>query len=759
MNINMFVTRDEPLRKLPVKVYSSDSTIPPDDYYRIIKGAEWKLFNNNFPTTSYGDKIYFVENGTSPLKKFEINNYKFILLDQNIILNTKEHNTILNHLVNSLIKQKAFSIGFARSEGQKYHNKKSYKEDFFSFYNAFYSEVEVLQDGKVGVWLDPTTKWKFKMSSFLTWAKNNNFSALNIYLLKKKVKYPSVSKYRSFTAKIVDIIDISIQEYKFEGQDGEPTSVYKYWTTSEPHRRWLQRNHVTLNPNDKPTLLLEISKNTKPLPYPPSVLEIVIDLLDPIIPDNVFLEKKSLSPKIRIQETFKLFDLILGDGLKLGNTELVFERKLFNLNDKSVNFGSQIYLNAPILQFGNGGICRPDKPWSDPDIKNAMFQYGPVDVKGSIPISYVAPESEIEHLKQFHNYLNKHTKKLHLGEFKLSNLFPVDRIHPDRYMRICQKFGQEITDQIAIVLLPKSNLMKTYFAAKRGLGRHLVKSEMIQWKTYNELLSASLKGGFSFSNYNIALKAYGRYLGCGEAIWHLKSPAGGLNPNQNNYFMGFDVSRNPETRKEAAAYAAVCDNLGRILYKNSIDTHRGEKIIAEVLSDWFFDLATSTYDDIEDNKKIDTIFLFKDGPIYPSERKEYQKGALLAKERLLQEHIMEKESDIKVIAAIKRGLHRFYGEEKYGYRVNYSGLIRNPHDAIIVTSKPRIGTASSTRLNLTYQINNNMNIEQIVRIFNDLRYLDWSSLFQQPKTILPLHIVQNLAKLTKEDIIVPYDPR
>ena len=120
---------------------------------------------------------------------------------------------------------------------------------------------------------------------------------------------------------------------------------------------------------------------------------------------------------------------------------------------------------------------------------------------------------------------------------------------------------------------------------------------------------------------------------------------------------------------------------------------------------------------------------------------------------------MHKNSDIKVIATIKRGLHRFYGEEKYSYKVNYSGLIRSPNEAIIVTSRPRIGTASTTRLNLIYQINNDMTIEQVVKIFNDLRYLDWSSLFQQPKTILPLHIVQNLAKLTKEDIIVPYDPR
>jgi len=65
-------------------------------------------------------------------------------------------------------------------------------------------------------------------------------------------------------------------------------------------------------------------------------------------------------------------------------------------------------------------------------------------------------------------------------------------------------------------------------------------------------------------------------------------------------------------------------------------------------------------------------------------------------------------SDMKIIAAIKRGLHRLYGDQQQGYRVNYSGVLRSPTDAILVTSQPKIGTASTTRLNLTYQITNDM---------------------------------------------------
>ncbi|MFQ6077117.1 MAG: hypothetical protein ACE5Z5_13470, partial [Candidatus Bathyarchaeia archaeon] len=76
-----------------------------------------------------------------------------------------------------------------------------------------------------------------------------------------------------------------------------------------------------------------------------------------------------------------------------------------------------------------------------------------------------------------------------------------------------------------------------------------------------------------------------------------------------------------------------------------------------------------------------------------------------------------------------------------------------------VTSPAYQGTPSPMRMKIEFQIIEDMEIRQILRVFNDLRYLDWSSLYKQPKTILPLHIVQNLAKLSKEDVVIPYVPR
>ncbi|MFX0138243.1 MAG: hypothetical protein ACFFDN_31670 [Candidatus Hodarchaeota archaeon] len=530
MKVNMFVSRDASLQKIQVRAYSPYQVIPPDDFYRIMKNLEWRLFNKRYPTTTFGDKVVFVEGLAHPPAKLIINGYPFSLLEDVIELNSKDHNFIIAQLVESKLKQKTFSLGYERPSGQKYYKNAPYKEDFFSFHDAFYLEVEVFPDGKVGVWADPTVKWKFPLKLFLKWARGNKDVDIKSCLIGRNAKYPSVHKNRLYTGKIAYIDDITIGKYKFEDQTGKVNSVYSYWKQSTPHLRWLRRNNIELEEDEAPLIFVEIMENTKPIPYPPSVIELIIDLLDPIIPEYVFKNKKFLNPQARINKTKQIYELLLENGLSLGNIDLRFESDFCTLADKNSLYGTLCHLTAPTIQFGNGGICRPSKPWLDPEIKSSMFRYGPVSIKDTIPISYICPHREVENIKEFHYYLQKHADKLHLGKFKLLSTYPIAPVTPDRYMRVCYQLGQQTSDTIAIVILPEKATSSSYYAAKKGLGKHLVRSEMVQWDTYNTLITESLKDGVSFSNYNIALKAYGRYLGRGESIWHLTNPAGGLNP-------------------------------------------------------------------------------------------------------------------------------------------------------------------------------------------------------------------------------------
>jgi hypothetical protein len=258
---------------------------------------------------------------------------------------------------------------------------------------------------------------------------------------------------------------------------------------------------------------------------------------------------------------------------------------------------------------------------------------------------------------------------------------------------------------------------------------------------------------------NIAVQIYDKSLKSGESVWHLSKPAGDLDLDKTIYFMGFDVSRSPERRKEAAAYAAICDSYGKILHRKAIDSHKGERIHSKVLSDWFFEVASSASVETQQNKKINELILFKDGPIPSNQIVDYRNGSEDAKKRLIYMDIMEDTSNIRVLAVVKRGPYRLYEKKSDQYKIQNTALIRNDNEAILVTSPGFHGTASTIKLISEFQIKEDMNVQELSKIFNDLRYLDWSSLYKQPKTILPLHIVQNLAKLSKEDVQVPYIPR
>jgi argonaute-like protein implicated in RNA metabolism and viral defense len=283
---------------------------------------------------------------------------------------------------------------------------------------------------------------------------------------------------------------------------------------------------------------------------------------------------------------------------------------------------------------------------------------------------------------------------------------------------------------------------------------------MLELETFQNV---SKRGKFDRSIWptinNIAVQIYDKSLESGESIWHLASPAGGVSPDKVIYFMGFDVSRAPERRKEAAAYAAVCDSYGKILYRKAIDSHKGEKIHAKVLSDWFWDVASSTFDEVKSNERLDELILFKDGPIPSNQIMDYRNGAIDAKERLVAEEIMKNDGNIRVISVTKSGPYRIYGNEQYEYKTQNTAIIRSESMALAITARAARGTPNAFRLEIEYQIKEDTQIDTILQIFNDLRYLDWSSLYMQPKMILPLHIVQNLAKLSKEDILVPYIPR
>ena len=760
MYSNFFISQ-EPIKEIEANYYIPDQEIDPKEFYRIIKGLENRFFRRGFLTCTWGNKVIVVDDGELNHTEIIGNKFSFSLSSEKIKLTPQENKFQIASLVDSALKHIALSRGYTGPESQKFFKINPYKKDFFLYHDAFFSSVEVLEDGRVGIWIDPTTRWKQSVNDFIEWCQTNNkFTREYVreYLIGKTVMCPSVNSGRYFRAEIVDVNFRPINKFEII-LNGTKMSVYDYWTKhSDEHKKWLRRNNIALNPEEFPTITVQIPNMSIRPSFPPSLLQVIINIDDPLLPDGVLEEKKILNPRGRIRKTFDLFDELLSEGLVIWDNSLNFTKELIEwTKPENRKYGRILPLKSPSLLFGNKKVGKADSPWRDPNIKFLLSKYGPVTKKEKVKIIYILPDELVNRLDEFNKRLNKISKTLNLCDFILDKYEVVDRYHPDRYLRVCKKLGNELEkeDVIVVVVLPPENITKAYYSAKRGLGLYQVKSQMIRYQIFNSCLKMSKTSILD----NLAVQIYDKSLKSGESIWHLSKPAGGVDPNKIIYFMGFDISRSPEKRKEAAAYAAICDSYGRILYRKAIDSHKGEKIQAKVLSDWFFDVASSTFDETKQTKKIDELILFKDGPIPSNQLIDYRNGSIDAKERLIEERIMDKSSNIRIVSVVKRGPYRIYGKEEYDYKTQNTGLIRNDKEALIVTTPGFQGTPSTLKLRIEFQIKEDMNIEELLKIFNDLRYLDWSSLYKQPKTILPLHIVQNLAKLSKEDVDVPYVPR
>ena len=760
MYSNLFVSNAGSLDGLQVYCYKLKNQLDPGDFFRASKGLESRFLRQGLCAATVGDTV-LVEGKMDDAQ--EIGGAIFEASKDPLRLD-HSHLVAKQRLVQNALKIRARTLGYRGPEGGKYYQKKPYRIDFFSFHDAFNPDVSVFFDGRIGVWLDPSTRWKQLVSNFVGWATKGGLSQSEIrsYLVGKMAYCPSVRKNTSFEVEIVDVAFDSIGHHEIE-VDGKRTTVHDYWTKESPdHSRWLARNGKHLDPSESPVVSVEIPRIPIRPSYPARLVRLAIDLDDPDTPPAALREKKILAPIERVRLTLELYDKLLSKPLQIGPLSVEFERTLFDWSSPTGRiYATPETLTSPSLSLGLGGSCHPQGAWGDLDVKTALRKFGPFSSREETEISYVAPVEFGSRLDAFHARIATYASNLNLGKFRLASTELIDRNHPDRYARACRSIAQSAAG-IVLVVLPTARVSEAYYSSKRGLGAYQVRSQMIRWETALTIAGADTTSrgkNIEPIGLNLAAQLFDKTLRHGESIWHLASPAGSLSPDRTIYFMGFDVSRAPERRKEAAAYAAVCDSFGRTLHRRAIDTHKGEKIQPKVLSDWFFDVASNAFDETASKKQVDELILFKDGPIPPNQIVDYKRGTEDAKDRLVVEGIMNEAGNIRIVSAVKRGPQRIYGAQSSDYRIVNSALLMSPKEAVIVTSKAYHGTALPLKLRLEYQIRDDMQVSQVVKIFNDLRYLDYSSLFTQPKTILPLHIVQNLAKLSKEDVTVPYIPR
>ena len=746
MKSNLFVSK-ESVHEVQAYSYSPSSPIDPREHNKTLRALENRLLRNGVITAVFGDKVYALKGSNALPPRLEAaRKYTFTLNANPETFRLAEHPIIFGRFLLSSLKSKAYSLGYIGPEGSKLIEKEPYKKELFNYHHAFTYDIETFPDGKMGIWLDPTTRWKQPLSNHITYwiEKGKSKEEILSNLIGMDVHCPSTMTGGFFHAKIASASTKKLKDHIF-AVSGSPTSLFDWWTKKQECASWLNRNNIVLTPEDD--IIIEVEFEGQKLSYPHKVLELIIDLDE--VPAEATHEKKTFDPKKRITETETLAKKILGSGLQFGPITLSFQLSILEWNQSSREYGQIIHLTVPDLLFGQGQVLQTAK--SDPFVVGHLQRYGPITRKVQTNITYILPEALKAHLPSFHSILAKNAEELGFGTFTYSpeKILTVQKEDPYQYQLGCQKAQKE--DGIAVVIQAPGH--DIHYKSKKGLGNKLVKSQMLFIRTFQRIVQQPDDRFTKALIYNLVAGIYDKGLEEGGVMWLLSKPAGNLPKEKKILFIGFDVSRNPESKKEAAAYAAICDSYGRILYRKVIQSHRGEVMKKEAIRDWLFEIATDTGHGL-----IDELVVFKDGSIRTYEVEFWKEGTEEAKRILVENNLMKPEGNIRIITVIKMGPHRIYSDD-FDMKASNVALVRNSKQAILVTARPIKGTPDSLRLAIEHQLIDDMDISQVVRIFNDLRFLDWESLYKQPKTILPLHIVQNLAIYSKEDILIPYAPR
>lgn len=749
----------EKVLELKTYRYYPTQEIEPRLLYGTVNSLCNKFYRMNMNAAAKGGCVYVAEGEKKLPETIESGNFKFKRDINQTLLSPKSDRKLISNIIREPFLRNAELAGFTGRKGQKLHSETPHSKKYIDIYDGFQYEVEVLLDGTVLVWIDPASVWRLPATKYVRTLRNDGLTEEEIIgkLVGSGVRVPSVRSHKMINAEIASVKFIPIGEHEVKDVG---LNLYDYWQT-ERYIQYLRTNKIKLERSDSPVLSVKYPGMSGVFDFPAKLCELHIDLEATGITEDVGRKMRFETEKDHVRETEKIALCILGKGLQVGENNLTFSTRLIDW--RKVDFGIEQRLTIPALTFGKSEVSSQVDE-SEPNIRNSLRRYGPVTVREKINVFLLIPKHLETYAESFVAYLNEVGIDLKLPILNVVGSVYVSAPEPDEY-RMKARSLRNIQDVDAvIVVLDRVSETKIYYESKKGLGEVFLKSQMIREYTFKSLTEQN-NNNRVFTASIIMAQLYGKILPPGQSIWHLAKGAGGIPLDKQFFFMGFDVSRNIDLKREAAAYSAICDPQGRVLTRKSVP-FKGERVGAMSLSEWFFDAALDAYESTSGKKKLDCLVLFKDGDIRDSQVSEYEDGCDIAMKRMIKSGLMDPNGNLVIIAAIKRGPYRLFGYGEDEYMIKNRAIVRNESEAILVTcgNGPRgkralRGTPQPIRLKIIHQVRKLLTIQQVVQIFNDLRYLDYSSLMKQPKTILPLHIVQNLAKLIKEGIEVPYDPR
>ena len=110
MKSNLFLSTQNPVKKVELLSYQADPQIPSEQFYKTMKSAQRRLFHRGIISAIAGNIIYFINGHKKHEQSFDINGYTFTLNPSKTTLLASKDQGILQQLVDCALKLKIKSL-------------------------------------------------------------------------------------------------------------------------------------------------------------------------------------------------------------------------------------------------------------------------------------------------------------------------------------------------------------------------------------------------------------------------------------------------------------------------------------------------------------------------------------------------------------------------------------------------------------------------------------------------------------------------
>jgi len=750
---NWYRTTNQPFFKVPVSILNVD---PPEEIDFAILQTLCRVNNEkNAPSVPFEGKIYSISE--TPL----IGTFfgKFIVsIEDCKTLTSKKHLHILSKFGPIICQYLGKINGFDKKEGNKSFGGQPMVNSTLQIYDGMLSQSRILPSGDVITSIDAAKRWMQTLEMYITslMARGHSKERLFTELEDSTMRCPSYSKRRWFDAKLNGFPDM-IAKNRIPGKN---QTFIEFW--NQPARRkFIAKYNLTIRPD---TQIAEVRlKNGRSLYYPITIIRTKIDLSTVNVAN-----KKIASSSQRLKLNNEISKKIFGAPLTFGKLIVQYSNKPLNGENLATLGYTNGVFSIPELLLGNDVKISISK---STDINYLLKNYGPWCGPKTLTLHYLTPPLDElieffdlkadELIQRLHNDLQSGAKAYGLGTFQQGDYVELKSGTPAEFSASARKLGKQIGESsidIIVPILPETDNARCYALTKRALGDSRTKSKGIHWVNFSIIANQQVsRDRYSIRNL-MALAIYSRALEAGEAGMLLANSARGLPNGISPMILATDISRDVQKKQEATADIITMNGKGLLLSTPTTYSFNEGVIQSRLIREWLVDRITFAVNKVSEIKlsSPNTLIFGYDGKLQRKQVDEFEKGIFLAIEELITEKILSQDVASVILEIIKRIPDRIYNEN--GTLPPEGTYLADSNDTgYLIGSYPYIGTSQPLRVRIALQTKKIFTARSAIQFIHDMRYLDFTSPYTQPREAIFMHVVDKKAKLARHGA-VPYIP-